>query len=231
MTDNPVITIDGPSGTGKGTISALLAQKLGWHWLDSGSIYRAMAWVLLQLDEQPKTAEATVACVQAANIEVGSTLEHGLSKAWAKVDGRSLGDEIRTEACSQMASKISVIPGLRALVLEYQRAFAQPPGLVTDGRDMGTVVFPAAALKIFMTAEPEVRARRRQKQLQDKGVSANLADILAEIEQRDERDASRATAPTIAADDAVEVDTSHLNIEEALNRVWCEVETRGLDKL
>lgn len=228
MLSSPVITIDGPSGTGKGTISALLSQKLGWHWLDSGSIYRAMASVVLQA-QTDLTSEAMLQRVQAANIEVGSSLIDGKSTPWAKVDGQPLGDEIRHEACSQMASKISAIPAMRALVLDYQRAFAQPPGLVTDGRDMGTVVFPEAVLKIYLTADPVIRAQRRQKQLQKKGLSVTLPEVLAEIDQRDQRDQSRLIAPAVAAAEAVKIDTSDLSVEAVLQRVWQEVEMRGLN--
>ena len=224
----PVITIDGPSGTGKGTISALLAKRLAWHWLDSGSIYRAMAWVVLHLGEESLTQEAMIDLVKNAKITVGSELCESGSRPWAKVGDQDLGEEIRSEACSQMASKIAAIPELRAIVLQYQRSFAAAPGLVTDGRDMGTVVFPAAALKIFLTASAEVRAKRRLKQLQAKGVSVNLAGVLEEIEQRDARDRTRAIAPAVAASDAIEIDTSHLSIELVLRRICDEVESRGL---
>jgi cytidylate kinase len=228
LTKVPVITIDGPSGTGKGTMSALLAQKLGWHWLDSGSIYRAMAFVVLQAEEKSLTANRIVELVNKRTIEVGSSLENGRSKPWARVDGQALGEAIRTEACSQMASQVSAIPAIRELVLGYQRDFAKPPGLVTDGRDMGTVVFPDATLKIYLTAEPAIRAQRRQKQLQNKGFSVNFASVLEEIVKRDERDASRDIAPAVVASDAVVIDTSHLSVEEVLQRVWQILEVRGL---
>ncbi len=222
---SPVITIDGPSGTGKGTVSALLAQKLGWHWLDSGTIYRAMAWVLLQ-SAAPERVQVDI--IKQAEITVGSTLCDGVSRPWAKVAGRDLGDAIRTEACSQMASKVAAVPELRAIVLDYQRDFAQCPGLVTDGRDMGTVVFPDAALKIFLTATPEVRAERRQKQLQKQGVSVTLATVLEEIEHRDLRDRTREIAPAVPAPDALVIDTSQLSVEEVLQQVWRQIESRRL---
>ena len=224
----PVITIDGPCGTGKGTVSAWLAEKLGWHWLDSGSIYRAMAWVVLQASD-PEPAQADIVeKIKQASITVGSTLRDGVSLPWAKVAGRDLGDAIRTEACSQMASKVASIPELRAIVLDYQRDFAKPPGLVTDGRDMGTVVFPGAVLKIFLTATPIVRAERRQKQLQKRGVSVTLASVLEEIEQRDLRDRTRKIAPAVAASDALEIDTSQLSVQEVFQEVWHEIERREL---
>jgi CMP/dCMP kinase len=226
--DIPVITIDGPSGTGKGTINARVAERLAWHSLDSGSIYRAIAWVVLQSDEQDIPEEELVSLVEKSKITVGSSICDGVSVSWVKVGERDLGDEIRSEACSQMASKIATIPQLRATVLDYQRSFAQLPGLVTDGRDMGTVVFPDAALKIFLTASPEERANRRQKQLQERGVSVNLATVLEEIEQRDARDLSRAISPALAASDAVVIDTSQLSIEQVMQRIWQELEAREL---
>lgn len=231
MTDTkiPVITIDGPGGTGKGTASAALAQRLGWHWLDSGSIYRAMAWVVLT-EGNPELSEAEIVeLVSRADIAVGSTLdESGCSQPWVRVAGQQLHDEIRTELCSQMASKIASISAIRDLVLDYQRSFAQLPGLVTDGRDMGTVVFPDAALKIFLVASPEVRAKRRQKQLQKKGVSVSLASVLEEINERDARDCSRSVAPAVAAEDAIVIDTSQLRIDETLQSIWRCVEEHGL---
>ena len=225
----PVITIDGPSGTGKGTASAALAQRLGWHWLDSGSIYRAMAWVVLTEGSDQLGEEEIVTLVQQADIAVGSTLDDaGQSRPWVRVAGQQLHDEIRTELCSQMASKVASLPAIRDLVLSYQRSFAQAPGLVTDGRDMGTVVFPEAALKVFLTASPQVRAERRLKQLQQKGVSVSLASVLEEINQRDARDSSREVAPAVAAADAVEIDTSQLSIEQVLECIWQYAEQRGL---
>lgn len=224
----PVLTIDGPSGTGKGTASAILAQRLGWHWLDSGTIYRAMAWVVLDTGEEEADSERIITLVKEAAIQVGSELIDGVSKPWAKVAGKDLGEVIRTAACSQMASKVSAIPAIREMVLDYQRSFAREPGLVTDGRDMGTVVFPDAALKIYLTARADVRAERRLKQLQKKGLSVTLPGVLAEIEQRDERDSSREIAPAIAAVDAVEIDTSSLSVEQVIGRIWQEIEKRDL---
>ena len=225
----PVITLDGPSGTGKGTISAELARKLGWHWLDSGSIYRAMAWALNEAGVADNLDnDSVVTELKKHVISVGSRLAEGGSVCWASVNGQELGDAIRTEECSQLASKISAFGGVRDLVLGYQRSFAQSPGLVTDGRDMGTVVFPDAALKCFLTASPQERAKRRQNQLQEKGNPVSLPEVLVEIEERDERDASRAIAPMQPAADALIIDTSDLSIDEVMEVVLQAVQKRSL---
>lgn len=225
----PVITLDGPSGTGKGTISSLLAERLRWHWLDSGSIYRAMAWVLMDrgwgdLDD----VESVLSILKETDIQVGSELINGQSIPWVRVAGVSLGDAIRTEACSQGASRVAAIPAIRDLVLSYQRSFADWPGLVTDGRDMGSVVFPNAVLKVFLTASAAVRAKRRQKQLQERGIAVSLSSVLEEIEARDARDSSRDVAPLKAASDAIEVDTSDLSIADVMATIWTLVSERVL---
>ncbi|MEZ5534254.1 MAG: (d)CMP kinase [Thiolinea sp.] len=207
----PVITIDGPAGAGKGTIAGMLAEQLGWRLLDSGAIYRTAA------------LEVMKHCVVLDDAEALSNL---LGKLDVRFEGDRVysGDEdvslaIRNPECAGMTSKIAAIPVVRSALLERQRAFAQPPGLVADGRDMGTVVFPAAKLKIFLTASPEIRGERRFKQLSQQGISANLATLIDEIAARDKRDASRATAPLLPADDAVTIDSSHMTPEEVLAKI------------
>ncbi len=207
----PVVTIDGPAGAGKGTIAGLLARQFSWHLLDSGAIYRAAALEILKqcipLDDSQLIQETL------GNMDV------------CFVDGKVLsGDEdvslaIRTPECADMTSKIAAIPAVRAALLERQRAFAVAPGLVADGRDMGTVVFPDAKLKIFLTASPEIRGERRFKQLSEQGISANLATLIDEIAARDERDAGRAVAPLRAADDAVAIDSSRMTPQEVLEMI------------
>jgi cytidylate kinase len=211
----PVITIDGPGGTGKGTLSHLLAQKLQWHFLDSGVLYRALALAALKY---------------AVNIDSAS----GLAKLAAAIDlrfqggnvllaGEIMTDALRTSECGQIASKISAYPSVREALLDKQRAFRQLPGLVTDGRDMGTVVFPDADVKIYLDASLEARAKRRFIQLQEKGINVSLERVLAELSERDKRDQERATAPLKPAEDAWYLDTTALSAEEVFDRVYQKV--------
>ena len=213
----PVLTIDGPSGSGKGTISALVAQKLGWHMLDSGALYRLVA-----LGAQRRNIDfedITGLTTYAENLDVVfSVSENGLETA-VLLEGEDVTADIRSETAGNNASKVAAIPEVRTALLQRQRDFAQQPGLVADGRDMGTVVFPNAKVKLFLTASATERAKRRHKQLKAKGISANLADLQTEIAERDERDSKRAVSPLVPADDAVVLDTSEMTIEEVTEKV------------
>lgn len=212
----PVLAIDGPSGSGKGTISQLLAQRYQWHYLDSGALYRLVA--LAALDAGVAAEDAPALVNLARDLNVSFVLQPG---AIAKVllAGKEVGDRLRTEETGNLASRIASAPEVRAALLDRQRQFQQPPGLVADGRDMGTVVFPDAVLKIFLTANPEIRAKRRHKQLKEKGFDVNLSRLLGEIRDRDARDAERSASPLKPADDAVMVDTSNLTIDAVVNHV------------
>ncbi|MBK9326931.1 MAG: (d)CMP kinase [Hydrogenophilales bacterium] len=207
----PVIAIDGPSASGKGTVAALVAQALGFHYLDSGAIYRVTAHAAqragLSLDDE------------AALAELARGLDLRFEGGEVFLDGEAVGDAIRTEEAGRAASKIAAMPVLRAALLERQRAFRQAPGLVTDGRDMGSVVFPDATVKIFLTASREARAQRRYKQLIEKGFDANLAALFQDLSERDARDAARAAAPLKQTADAALLDTTGLTISQAVERV------------
>jgi CMP/dCMP kinase len=210
-----VITIDGPSGTGKGTIANLLSQHLGWHCLDSGALYRVLGLAAERLGVALDEPEA----VAAVAVDLPVTFVSGR----VLLDGEDVSDAIRTEQAGMAASRVAVHPPVRAALLEWQRDMARLPGLVADGRDMGTVVFPSAPLKVFLDASAEVRAIRRYKQLKGKGLDANLPDLVLDIEARDARDRNRSVAPLCAAEDAVVVDSSAMSIQEVLDRVLKEV--------
>ena len=216
MNNVPVMTIDGPSGSGKGTVSRAAARALGWALLDSGALYRLVALAGRQagvsLDDEPGLARLA----QAADIAFGSTSAGG-EVVW--LDGKDVTGAIRTEEAGNDASKVAALPGVRTALLERQRRFAVPPGLVADGRDMGTVVFPRAEVKIFLTASAAERALRRYKQLKEKGVAANLAALSLEIAERDQRDSTRAASPLIASADAVLLDTTGMSIDAVVERV------------
>ncbi|TCJ11730.1 (d)CMP kinase [Parasulfuritortus cantonensis] len=211
MSDVPVIAIDGPSASGKGTVAALVAKELGFHYLDSGAIYRVTAYAALDRgvaldDEVGLAAMARTLNLHFDGIEV-------------YLDGRPVGDAIRTEEAGRAASRIAALPALRAALLDLQRGFRQLPGLVTDGRDMGSVVFPDASVKVFLTATPEERANRRYKQLIDKGFDANLAALVQDLRERDARDANRASAPLRQEADAHLLETTALTIAQAVAKV------------
>jgi cytidylate kinase len=212
----PVLTIDGPSGSGKGTISRAVAERLGWHYLDSGAIYRAVglaaAWESLDLSDP----EAVAQCAARTEIRFES---QGAGELHVIVNGKDATHQLRMETAGAAASAIAAHPPVRAALVDLQHRFRQSPGLVADGRDMGTVIFPDAPYKVFLTASAEERAQRRYKQLKEKGVSVNLAGLLHEIAARDERDAGRAVAPLKPADDAVIVDSTGTPITEVIERV------------
>jgi len=209
----PVITLDGPGGAGKGTVCLLLAQKLGWHILDSGSLYRLTALQALRKN----TVDESQLIEIAKNLDI-EYVPDGL-RLKVMLCGEEVTDSIRTEQVGCRASEIAAIAGVRRALLDRQRAFAVPPGLLADGRDMGTVVFPNAQLKIFLTASFEERANRRYKQLKEKGIDANLPELVSELKARDKRDSERSTAPLKAADDAILLDTTEMSIDEVVNQV------------
>jgi len=212
----PVLTIDGPSGSGKGTISRAVADRLGWHYLDSGAIYRAVgqaaAWEGLDLSD----AESVAACAARTDIRFTSGPD---GEPHVLVNGKDATRALRSETAAAAASAIAAHPPVRAALLDLQLRFRQAPGLVADGRDMGTVIFPDAPYKVFLTASAAERARRRYKQLKDKGVSVNLDSLLHEIAARDERDAGRAVAPLKPAADAVFLDSTGMPITDVIARV------------
>ena len=210
MTATPIVTIDGPSGAGKGTLSSLIADYLQWHFLDSGAIYRVLAVACIHHDI-PLDDAASVAPL-AASLDV--TFTHTAQGLTILLEGEDVTDTIRTEEVGAAASQVAAMPTVREALLRRQRGFAQAPGLVADGRDMGTVVFPEANVKIFLTASAEARAERRMQQLQAKGHDVTIARLLHDIQARDERDANRSTAPLVPAADAHILDSTALNIDE-----------------
>ncbi|MDG6479747.1 (d)CMP kinase [Glaesserella parasuis] len=209
-----VITVDGPSGAGKGTLCHSLAEKLGFDFLDSGAIYRILA---LAAVKQGIAFESETALAQLGrNLNVKFVPEN--NEIQVILDGENVGDQIRTAQAGQNASKIAVYPQVREALLQRQRDFRSPKGLIADGRDMGTVVFPEAEIKFFLDASAEERTRRRVKQLQEKGFNANFDEILAEIKERDFRDRNRPVAPLVPAKDAMILDSTHLSIEEVIQQ-------------
>ena len=215
QTDIPVITVDGPSGVGKGTISQLLTRELDWHFLDSGALYRLTALAARRANLDFDDAGALADCARHLDVR----FEPGEGELGIFLKNVEVTDAIRTEQAGNDASKVAAVPAVREALLQRQRDFQQAPGLIADGRDMGTTVFPNALCKIFLTASAEVRAERRYKQLKEKGFDANLHSLFAEISERDERDRNRSTSPLKPADDAVVVDTSNLGIDEVFEAV------------
>lgn len=212
----PVITIDGPSGSGKGTVSRRVAAELGWHLLDSGALYRLVAFAALREGLAPTDVAQHARIALNLDVRFGAD-GAGNEQIW--LAGEEVNAAIRTEQAGDGASKVAAMPAVRAALMDRQRAFLQPPGLVADGRDMGTVVFPMAGLKIFLTASAEERARRRHNQLKDKGLGANLAALSLEIAERDRRDASRPVAPLRPAADAQIIDSTSMSIDAVVARV------------
>lgn len=212
--ENIVITVDGPSGAGKGTLCHALAEKLGFDFLDSGALYRITALSAVKkgvaLDDEAKLAEI------GRNLDIQFLPENGEIKVI--LDGENVGDQIRTAQAGQNASKVAAFPLVREALLERQRAFSREKGLIADGRDMGTVVFPNAQIKLFLDASAEERTKRRVKQLQEKGFNANFDEILAEIKERDFRDRNRAVAPLVPAKDALLLDSTHLCIDDVIKQ-------------
>lgn len=216
MADASVITIDGPSGSGKGTVARQVADRLGWRLLDSGALYRLVAYAGDKSSVASNDESGHAEIARALDVEFGLSI-NGEEAIW--LNGAEVSRDIRTEKAGEGASKVAAMPAVRAALFDRQRAFAGPPGLVADGRDMGTVVFPEAALKVYLTASAEERARRRYNQLKDKGLGASLAALSLEIAERDRRDASRPIAPLRPADDAVIVDSTAMTIDEVVARV------------
>ena len=212
----PIVTIDGPSGSGKGTISRAVAQHAGWHLLDSGALYRLVALAGVAAGAASEDAQRHAELAARMEVAFGSGPD-GSERVW--LDGRDVTGAIRSETAGQGASRVAAWPAVRAALLERQRAFARPPGLVADGRDMGTVVFPQADLKIFLTATLEERALRRHKQLKDKGSDVSLPALSREIAERDLRDQTRLVAPLRPAPDACVIDSTDLEVEEVVARV------------
>lgn len=215
----PVIAVDGPGGAGKGTLCRGLARELGWHYLDSGALYRLLAYAA----DQRGVAEDA-----AAELAAGLDISFALDDNQVFLDGQPVADKIRNETVGELASRIAVRPDVRAALLDKQRDFARAPGLIADGRDMGTVVFTAAPLKVFLDASAEVRARRREKELLDAGKSAIFERIFREICERDQRDRNRAEAPLRPAQDAQVLDSSDMNAADVLKTVLDWARQRGL---
>ena len=219
-----VVTIDGPSGSGKGTVAQILAGRLGWHYLDSGALYRVLGLTAqrrgVNLDDEPAL------CRLAGTLQIVFVPQADGSPARVSVDGVDVSTELRTETTGELASCVAALPTVRRALLQKQHDFRQNPGLMTDGRDMGTTVFPDALLKVFLIAAPEVRAQRRHKQLKGKGFDANLDVILGEIRHRDARDTDRSVSPLKPADDAWILDSSTLSTTEVVDAVSRRLQAR-----
>ena len=221
----PVIAIDGPSGSGKGTVSELLAARLGWNYLDSGALYRAVGVAAQRAGTDFSDAAALALLARKLDIRF---VPRSNAPVAVLLDGTDVGDILRTEAAGESASRVAAVPAVRQALLHKQHALRRPPGLVADGRDMGTTVFPDALLKVFLTASPEVRAERRYKQLKQKGSDVNLPRLLQDIRERDARDAARAVSPLRPAADAHLLDASDLRISEVVDRIESLLRQRGV---
>ena len=221
MTGSPVITVDGPSGSGKGTISRMLADHLGWHFLDSGALYRLVALDAQHhhIDLDGDINETSIADL-ARQLDVKFVSHDPQQEPAIFLDNEDVTVSIRTEFCGNAASKVAALQRVREALLQRQRDFQQFPGLVADGRDMGTTVFPDAKLKIFLTASAEERAKRRHKQLKEKGINGSLSALVKDIAERDERDGSRAVSPLKPAKEAVIVDTSNMSIDAVMEQLF-----------
>lgn len=213
----PVLTIDGPSGSGKGTISRLVADALGWHLLDSGALYRAVGYAASMAGLDLSDADALTRCAETTKITFRDLKDGGETRIY--VNSHEATDELRTETVGAVASAIAAIPAVRTALVAKQHSFRRAPGLVADGRDMGTVIFPDAGTKVFLTASAEERARRRYKQLKEKGLAVTLAALLREIEARDARDAARPVAPLKPATDAVLIDSTGMPVDAVVAKV------------
>jgi cytidylate kinase len=222
MAEVPVIAVDGPSGTGKGTLCVRLADWLGWHLLDSGALYRVLALAALEAGAGTDNEDALAALAREVDVE----FQRGDDGIRVLLNGEDVSARLRTEECGSAASRIAALPAVRAALVERQRAYRRPPGLIADGRDMGTVIFPDAPLKLFLTANPEERARRRYKQLIEQGISVNLDRLSAEIAERDDRDSKRVASPLKPATDAILLDTTELGIDEVMTKVSALVRDR-----
>jgi len=222
---SPVVTIDGPSGSGKGTIGRRLAVRLGWNYLDSGALYRLVALAALRRGTDLRDEPAVAAVAENLDVRFAPAAE----TERIYLDGAEVAADVRSERAGEAASVVAAIPGVRGALLQRQRDFARSIGLVADGRDMGTVVFPNAALKVFLTASAEERAMRRHKQLKEKGIDVSLPDLSWDIAQRDARDASRAVAPLRPAPDARVIDSTSLTPEEIVVRIFQWLEDAGVE--
>ena len=223
MKNVPIITIDGPSGSGKGTLCKLLADRLGFHLLDSGALYRLVA---LAAEHHGVSAENELAVADIAGCLDVQFKAHG-DGVQVVLEGEDVSLSIRTEICGMNASKVASLTLVRKALQERQRAFAELPGLVADGRDMGTVIFPQAPVKVFLTASAQERADRRYKQLKSKGLSASLSDILTDIQKRDERDENRTVAPLKPSEDALVIDCTHMSILDVEQKILTFIHSKG----
>ena len=223
MKDAPVITIDGPAGSGKGTVAHNVAATLGWHLLDSGALYRLVAFTALKQGIALDDEAALVAVGRELDVIFTGNKQGGTGII---LDGQNVTHDIRTEECGSAASQVAAFPSVRTALLDRQRAFLQMPGLVADGRDMGTVVFPDAFVKVYLTASAQIRAERRKKQLKEQGIDVSLSCLVRDIESRDARDCGRKSAPLKPAADAVIIDTDQLSVDEVVNNVLSLVQER-----
>ncbi|MES9848572.1 MAG: (d)CMP kinase [Candidatus Thiodiazotropha sp.] len=213
----PVITVDGPSGSGKGTLAQRIAEALGWHFLDSGAIYRVLGLMVGRAGIGGENVDKIA--------DMAKSMPLSFDQGRVLLDGEDVSRSIRTETIGNAASKVAAIPQVREALLAWQRNYARSPGLVADGRDMGTVVFPQAKVKIFLTASAEERAQRRYKQLNEKGLGVNLARLTEEIRERDERDSKRAVAPLVASESAYQLDSTAMTIDEVYGQAMQIVST------